>query len=97
MYKQYKSKRIGFDRGLTKNKCISASILFTTQFSYLSFSLAFSRKCDHAGFALDISLPFICFDFEIYDCRHWDYDNNKYYPLGSDLSSVYDSYDADKK
>ncbi len=45
-------------------------------FGLLSFWIRWSRKCDHAGFNLEIFLFGLRFHFNIYDCRHWDDETN---------------------
>lgn len=39
------------------------------------FDLDWSRKCDHAGVKIYISTFFWWFTFYVYDCRHWDEEN----------------------
>ena len=38
-------------------------------------SLRYSSKCDHAGLHFEIYFWKINFTFQIYDSRHWDYEN----------------------
>lgn len=42
------------------------------------FEFSWSRKCDHAGVSLKLGLLGFVFEGQIYDTRHWDYDNNQY-------------------
>lgn len=46
--------------------------------SYFNFSIKWTHKCDHAGFNLTFELFFLYFCFQVYDSRHWDYDNDRY-------------------
>ena len=45
-------------------------------FGLLGWRARYSRKCDHAGFYISITLFGFEISFEIYDIRHWDEDNN---------------------
>ncbi len=38
----------------------------------------FSRRCDHHGISLNLSLLNLNFDFTKYDTRHWDDELNNY-------------------
>lgn len=41
-------------------------------------SFFWSKERDHAGLNFDISAFGLSIHFNIYDIRHWDYDNNKW-------------------
>lgn len=40
--------------------------------------LDISRRCDHPGTRLYISIFNVNFEFAMYDTRHWDVESNKY-------------------
>jgi hypothetical protein len=42
------------------------------------FSIHQSMHCDHAGLSFEIHCIFISIIINIYDSRHWDYDNNRW-------------------
>lgn len=44
----------------------------------LGASLNISHRCDHAGFRIGLSLFSYNAEFNFYDVRHWDYDNQCY-------------------
>jgi len=46
--------------------------------SYFDFHLSFTRKTDHAGFRFGFDIIGFSFNLEIYDSRHWNYENNKW-------------------
>ena len=41
----------------------------------VKISVQWSARCDHAGPRLDLSLVGYSVSFQIYDIRHWDYQN----------------------
>lgn len=45
-------------------------------FGIFSWDFEITRYRDHAGMKLSFNILFLHFDFSIYDCRHWDYENN---------------------
>lgn len=49
-----------------------------TRYSYDVAKIYFewSARCDHAGPKAEISLLGYSVSFQIYDTRHWNYDNN---------------------
>ncbi len=53
----------------------SAASLFG---AYLSCSIEWSRKRDHAGFGFDLDILGLFISFNIYDSRHWDEENNSW-------------------
>ena len=59
-----------------KNKYFEVNAYKTN--AILGFSTHYSIKEDHAGFSLEfIALGFV-FTFVFYDCRHWDYETNRW-------------------
>ncbi len=64
------------DGRITKNKHWDFQIYYT---SHTLFTIELSTHIkgnDHAGPAFGINILGLQIDFGIYDCRHWDYDNN---------------------
>jgi hypothetical protein len=67
----------GLSKTLTKNKalelqhCYDASTLIRFEFDY-------SIKRDHAGLQINFALFGYTVYFQIYDTRHWDYNNNQW-------------------
>ena len=40
-------------------------------------NLAWTTKCDHAGLSFEfVFFKFVYFQMQVYDNRHWDYENN---------------------
>jgi len=46
---------------------------------FLYINLNWNRHSDHAGFNLGFEILWFSIYFNIYDSRHWDYDNNCWY------------------
>lgn len=42
---------------------------------------------DHAGLNISFELWGMCFNFNFYDVRHWDYDNNKWEEYNETMGS----------
>lgn len=42
------------------------------------FRISYTTNCDHAGFKFHFEVLGIFVTLQVYDCRHWDYDTNKY-------------------
>jgi hypothetical protein len=47
-------------------------------FGLFEFYFQLSRRCDHAGFLFDITVLGAASHFNIYDCRHWDEEKEKW-------------------
>ena len=45
---------------------------------YFCIYIDWTRRCDHAGFGLNLEMCGLSFDFDIYDYRHWN-SNEKYW------------------
>lgn len=67
-------------RKLTKNKCLEIVLKKEKEADCIFFNLTelSFRKKDHAGFHWFLIIWPLHFEFNIYDSRHWDYDNNKW-------------------
>lgn len=73
-----------FFLSLPFHKALEASFGFRKEFSGMWFNCHWRRKCDHAGIGFDLDLGFIAIEVEIYDGRHWNYDENRWYLPGED-------------
>lgn len=43
-------------------------------FGLLDFHISYNNKGDHAGFRFNIGILGLCFEFNICDIRHWNFD-----------------------
>ena len=65
---------------LTKNKAFEMNLIFWKNSSDIfKLLLNFTHKCDHSGFRFDFELLGVAFNFTIYDIRHWNYEENRFY------------------
>ena len=62
------------DYQISKHKVIELQIDKTNDIIGLGFRLTF--RTSHAGVSLSLALFGYDIIFSVYDCRHWDYDNN---------------------
>ena len=53
--------------------------------SWFFFVLKWTRNCDHAGLDFNFELLGFWISFTIYDCRHWNYEEKRYYLPGEEL------------
>jgi|688.fasta_scaffold904328_2 hypothetical protein len=53
--------------------------------TYFNFQICFNRKCDHAGLRCNAEICGYWVDLQIYDCRHWDYDHDKWFEYTSEV------------
>jgi hypothetical protein len=60
-----------FDKIITKNLAIASEVGWGEQ-DPLCIMLMWSRKCDHAGLNFIFQIWKFCFEFRVYDIRHWD-------------------------
>jgi hypothetical protein len=71
---------MNFYKKLTEHKGIEIELLFNKDFWYwFRFNINWSRKMDHAGFDISIDLLWFYLDLNIYDGRHWNDDENRWY------------------
>jgi hypothetical protein len=61
---------------VTQNKAWEFNIYRTA--TVFSNSLELTMRRDHAGLRLEIGLLGYDVEFQIYDVRHWDYEENTY-------------------
>jgi hypothetical protein len=99
MIKQYWNSRVIFTAqknpkqcslsfGITENKqlAISAIANYTTR-TVFHFDITFTRKTDHAGIRLNLDLFGFAIELELYDCRHWNYQKNRWTTDSDQLNS----------
>jgi len=53
-------------------------LFFTLFGQFLTLHIDFSRRRDHAGISIELSILWISLYFVFYDTRHWDDENNKW-------------------
>ena len=63
---------------VTKNKAWELEIISCSWYLLHAECELSIRGKDHAGFNLELGLLGFVVSFRVYDCRHWDYDNNKW-------------------
>jgi hypothetical protein len=61
---------------LSKNKSLELQSGTWSHWSYFHFQLRLNRKTDHAGFYFYIEILGLYFIFQIFDHRHWDWEND---------------------
>ena len=44
----------------------------------INFEFHWNRNADHAGIGFELGLLGYGLEFQIYDTRHWDYENNRW-------------------
>lgn len=62
---------------ISKNKFFEFEVVYHSA-TLLDLNISWTSKRDHAG--LDFTVGICCFSvsFRTFDCRHWDYLNNKW-------------------
>jgi len=63
-------------RKLSKNKGIEISSRNNFKSNIFDLNCSINKKQSHAGFHFFIAIFTWIFEFNIYDVRHWDYENN---------------------
>lgn len=73
---------------LAKSKVWELELISSNQYLlHAEFDLTF-RGRDHAGINLELGLLGFVVSLHVYDCRHWDYKNNKWeHGSGGNVSS----------
>ena len=64
---------------IIKNKIIEFERVYFSNTKSVGFQIVKTSKTDHAGLSIKLDLIFTGFAFQIYDQRHWDEENNKWY------------------
>lgn len=67
------------EESLSENKDFCLQCGNWEDWNWFDFNLRWSRKCDHAGFEINLELFGFYFIFNIYDKRHWNYGEDRWY------------------
>lgn len=62
-----------------KNKAWELEVGKNKDWNWFEFRKSLTRHCDHAGFTLYLEVLGFWINFIIYDGRHWNYNENRYY------------------
>lgn len=84
----------GITLGTVFNKALEIEVEYSKvawQLFHIGFSL--SLKGDHCGPSFDLSILGFEFNIQIYDCRHWNWEANRFYTEGEEMCQ----YEARKK
>ena len=65
-----------WNKMVSKNKSIEFNIYRSSSIFLTKFEI--STRCDHAGFNIEFGFLFHEFEFNFYDIRHWDDEENKW-------------------
>lgn len=76
-------KALGIFFDISENKGCEINLYFDLRPS-INISAHYTRKCDHAGFRSEICLFGLELEIDIYDARHWNYKQNRYYLPGEE-------------
>lgn len=66
-----------FSKKLSQNKAVEFSVCCEKN-DELGLTFALRTKTDHAGLMFYFSFFFGFVEFNFYDIRHWDHENNRY-------------------
>jgi hypothetical protein len=72
---------------LYKNKYLELQSGIWQEWNYVNLYLKWDRKTDHAGFHFNIELFGLYFIFDIYDIRHWNWEENCWVGSESPITS----------
>lgn len=79
---------IEIDRPISKNKNISVQLTKWDIYSLFKVELDLEFKGrDHAGCGLTIDLLWFYFSIQLYDSRHWNYDEGRWYLPGEEAAT----------
>lgn len=67
------------DKSISTNKAINLSFIIDTQNIKLGITTFFRRKQDHASIGFQLHLFIFHMPWYIYDKRHWNYHQNRFY------------------
>lgn len=79
-----------FFRKLSKNKGVEIEILWLSKKNishYYYFSHHWCFRGDHAGFVVHFQIFKFEFRLDIYDFRHWNYQENRWFSPGEETES----------
>lgn len=65
---------------ISKHKSLEIQLTLWESASFYLFNneLSWSKRGDHAGITMKLEIGRLFFSFQIYDCRHWDWENDCY-------------------
>ena len=63
-------------------KSIESEITYHKEWNWFELHLDFTRKCDHAGISFYLEIMGINLSIKLYDSRHWNYDEDRWYKPG---------------
>jgi hypothetical protein len=78
-------KAWGFN--ISKNKVFEIQFEHWPEWAYIDVGIRWTRKCNHAGLTLSIELFGYYMHLTVYDNRHWNYEEKKWFK-----SHGYDPY-----
>jgi hypothetical protein len=67
-----------FYQKLGKHLGVELQLGYRKDWNYFYVSSNLTRKCDHAGFGLEMEFLGAFFWLSIYDGRHWNYEEGKW-------------------
>lgn len=72
------NKSYTLSQKLGKHHGLEIQVGYNKDWAYWYISSNLTRKCDHAGFGLQLEILGVYLYFSIYDGRHWDYKNERW-------------------
>lgn len=79
-------------KNLSRNKGLEFQIMKSESFDILDFNFRLSISGeDHAGLHSSFEIMGFGFEFNVYDNRHWNYEENRWYVEGEELEEVFES------
>lgn len=84
-----------FAGGRILEKAFEIEVCKDPIWDWFYLSLGWSRKQDHAGPYFRLGLPFFSFEAKIYDCRHWNYDADRWYLPGEEQAKMIEYGEVD--
>jgi hypothetical protein len=70
---------IYYDKPVSKNKSFSFQAFYTSPLDVLSLEISITDKQNHGGVLVNFSILGVCVYINLYDKRHWNYDENRYW------------------
>jgi hypothetical protein len=78
------SQELTIARDLWGEKGLEINLGHQKQWSFIDFHIKWDRATDHAGFRVEIELFGFYFYFQVYDGRHWNYEQNRWMTPGEE-------------
>lgn len=70
--------KYGFNFWLYSYKYFEVEFCSHKEWNYFDLDISWTRKQDHAGLKLDFELLGLNLVIQVYDSRHWDYENDEW-------------------